>query len=486
MIAGFVLAAAAVVLLDETVAASDQPARAVIWGGLALATYAAALLFLVGARQGKTLGLGAWRLGPWMLLSYGLTFGLATVTLSSPQTAARNTFAQITLPSVLRALLLVAVGMTMWAIGYQVGPGKPARDLAARAAGALSRRFAPEVRSLATPWILYLCGTIARLASATTTGRFGYVGDAASAVSTATGYAQVLNLLGFCAPLAVATAGLQAFRGRLPGARLTLAILFVAELIVGAAEGNKVNFVAAVLAVIIPYSAARRRLPVAGIVLTVLAFLMIVVPFTAAYRAAARGGPATLTSGQAISAAPGIFRQTVSGHNMVTAVPRSTTYLLTRIREIDAPAIILQRTPDQIGYLSGAQLIEGPALGVVPRAIWPSKPIQATGYELNMDYYGLPSNLYTSAAITPVGDLYRHGGWVPVLVGMFLLGCGVRLFDDTFDVRENPHAVLLVLLIFPSLVLGEADWVTLLASIPGALLIWLVTVCVVFRRRRAA
>jgi hypothetical protein len=484
VIAAFGLAAAAAVLLYETLAASDQPARAVLWGGLALATYAAVLLFLTGTRQGRALGLGAWRLGPWMLLSYGVTFGLATMTLSSPQTAARNTFAQITLPSVLRALLLVAFGMTVWAVGYQVGPGKPARERVARAAGALSRRFTPEVRSLAAPWVLYLGGTAARLASAATTGRFGYVGDAAPAVSTATWYGQLLSLLGLCAPLAVAVAGLQTFRERLPGARPALVVFCLAELVVGAAQGDKVNFVVTVLAVVVPYTAQRRRLPIAAMTLTLLVFLMIVVPFTAAYRAAARGGPATMTSGQAISAAPGIFRQTVTHHNIVTAVPGSTAYLLGRIREIDAPAIILQRTPQQIGYLSGAQLLEGPALGVIPRAIWPSKPIQATGYELNVDYYGLPSNLYTSAAITPVGDLYRHGGWVPVAVGMFLLGCGVRLFDVSFDVRENAHAVLLVPLLFPSLVLGEEDWVTLLTSIPGTLLIWMLAVRLVFRRRR--
>ena len=56
--------------------------------------------------------------------------------------------------------------------------------------------------------------------------------------------------------------------------------------------------------------------------------------------------------------------------------------------------------------------------------------------------------------MTPIADLYRHGGWAPLIVGMFLLGCGVRLLDEILNVRENPHAIFLVLLPFPSLV-GE-------------------------------
>ena len=62
-------------------------------------------------------------------------------------------------------------------------------------------------------------------------------------------------------------------------------------------------------------------------------------------------------------------------------------------------------------------------------------------------------------SITPVGDLYRHGGWVPVLAGMFLLGCGVRRIDDSLDVRKNPDAIFLVVLLFPTLVKNELDWV---------------------------
>jgi threonine/homoserine/homoserine lactone efflux protein len=104
-------------------------------------------------------------------------------------------------------------------------------------------------------------------------------------------------------------------------------------------------------------------------------------------------------------------------------------------------------------------------------------------YRACQQYYGLPSTAYTSSAITPVGDLYRHGEWVPVIAGMFLLGCLVRLLDESLDVRVNPHAMFLVLLFFPTLVKSEDDWISMVAGIPAATLFWLVAVSLSFRRR---
>ena len=68
---------------------------------------------------------------------------------------------------------------------------------------------------------------------------------------------------------------------------------------------------------------------------------------------------------------------------------------------------------------------------------------------------------------------------------MTILGGAVRLLDDVFDTRENPHGMLLVLLLFPSLVKGEADWVTFVAGIPGTGFIWLLAVAFTFRHVKA-
>jgi hypothetical protein len=143
----------------------------------------------------------------------------------------------------------------------------------------------------------------------------------------------------------------------------------------------------------------------------------------------------------------------------------------------------MQRTPAEIGFVSPVQLVTAPIATLVPRAVWPGKPILDSGYEFSQTYYELPATVYTSSAITPVGDLYLHGGWIPVIVGMFLLGCGVRLLDDVMDVYGSPYCVFLFLLLFPNLVKQEGDWVGTLAGIPATLLIWLFAIYLTFRKR---
>ena len=485
VIAAAILLTVAIGLSGQALAAAGQPTHAVVWGSLGFAAYAASLLCLVGGGRGKFLGLGRWWFGSWTLLWYSTAFGLATLTWVQLQ---MGTSAEISLSSVLRALWLVAVGMTLWMLGYSVGPGWSARRFGNRVMAELSLRFAPEVRSPLTPWILYAIGTAARIATAATTGLFGYVGNVQLAVTTASSYQQLLSDLGLCAPLAVAAAALQVYRERVPGARVTLTVLFLTEIAFGAASGNKQGFIITILAVAIPFTTARRRVHKGLLAFTALAFiglafLLIVVPFNQSYRSAVRNTSGTLSVSQALGAAPSILDQTIGTGNAGEVLSSSATFLLSRISEIDSPAIIMQRTPAEIGFVSPVQLVTAPIATLLPRAVWPGKPILDSGYEFSQTYYELPATAYTSSAITPVGDLYLHGGWIPVIAGMFLLGCGVRLLDDVMDVYGSPHCVFLFLLLFPSLVKQEDDWVGTLATIPGTLLIWLFATYLTFRQR---
>jgi hypothetical protein len=471
---GLFLVAVAVVLCGCALAA-PLPSGAIGYGSVALACYASGLLCLTGARRGE-LGLAQWKLGSWVLLWYAAASGIATLAWQSSQYAA-----EVGPSSVLRALWLTAVAVTCWAAGYAVGPGAPVRNWSARSMSWLAARRSAVVRGPLAPWALYAVATAARIATAATTGRIGYVGNVSSAVTSATGYGQVLVTLSLLGPLAVMAAALRAYREQVPGARLALAVLFLAEMAYGAVSGNKSVFVIAVVAVVIPASAARRRVPKAAVIAGTAVFLALVIPFTASYRAAARSGTVTLSASQAVDEAPGILRQDVTGSGMLAAIPASASYLLQRISNISGPAVIMQLTPSRIPWASPADLVTGPLASLVPRALWPGKPILDDGYQFSQQYYGLPSDVYTASSITPSGDLYRHGGWVPVIAGMFLLGCLVRLLDDVLDVRASPHAAFLLLLLFPVLVQGEADWVTLLAEIPVTLAAWLMAVTLAFR-----
>jgi len=476
MIIGLGFMAGTVVLLAVALADADRPTAAVVWGGVALAAWCAGLMCVTGGPLYRDLGLARWKAGPWILLWCALTSGLATATWDQSQAS------QITLPAVLRALWLVAVAMTVLTAGYLAGPGTLIERLAARRMAALSAQRLPQVRSQATPWLLFAAGLAAQVAGALWTGTLGYAGVSAATVSSPSAYAQVLALLALLAPLGVAGAALQAFGEKLPGARATLAVLFCSDIAAGAVTGFKSQFVVAVLAVIIPVAAARQRLPKRAILVAVAVFLVVVIPFTGAYRAAARDGAQVLTPAQAAARAPAILRgEAATG--FASAVPASADYLLQRVQEIDSPAIVMQRTPSQIPFASPAQIAETVAEALVPRVLWPGKPAIAPGYDFSQQYYGLPASAITSAAITPEGDLWRYGGWLPVTIGMFLLGCLVRLLDDVTDIRTSPHAVFLLLLIFPVLVKNEEDVVSLLLAVASSLAVWLLAVAVAFAPR---
>jgi hypothetical protein len=483
IIPALTLLATSSLLLAWTLENSARPTTAVVGGGLALAALAFALLCLSGGALHNDLGLGRWKIGSLMLVWYALAYGIASVTWSEPQAGVA---AEIDISSVMQALWLVGVGISAWTAGYLIGPGMAARRITGRASQAFSQRFGSQVRGDSTPWILYGIGIAARLDNTATTGLYGYVGNAWSAVTSASSFGGVLTALSLCAPLGVAAAAMRVFIERRQHAWITLAILFTAEIAIGALAGFKGTFVTAMLAVAIPFSVSRRRLPKVPLILGGLIFMLVVIPFNGAYRSVVRQGPVMLTPGQAISAAPDVFRQTVTGNSATTVLSSSFTYLTQRIREIDNVAIIVQRTPGQIGFRSPVDLVTAPLAGIVPRALWPGKPLNLTGYEFNQEYFGRPSTIYTSTSETFVGGLYLYGGWLPMLAGMFLLGCGVRLLDDYLDVRSNRHGIFLVLLLFPQLVISETDWVSVLSAIPATAFVWLIAIAVTFRRPQGA
>jgi hypothetical protein len=479
-IGGLLLVAAAVVLVAVagwSTAVSGQ----LLWAALALGTFCAGLLALMSAVAGYGgLGLRAWRIGPWSLTYGAFAFGLATISWIGPQTGAA---AEILPRSVLRALWLIATAMALFTIGYCVMP-RVATALGRRVNGTLTARFTDDVRGPSVPWILFGAGAAGQLGVAVTSGHLGYVGLGATPQVAVAGYSQVLALLGECVPLAVAIAAVRAYRTRRPSAWATLAVLFAGAIVAGAVAGGKTSFIVAVLAVAIPRTMSRGRLPAGLLAAAVAFFLLVVIPFNQAYRAAARGA-VMLSTQQAVAAAPAIANEVLTSDLSPSVLMQSADYLAQRIRTIDSPAIIMQRTPGQIPYSNPGQLAVSPVIDLVPRILWPGKPVLTVGYQMSQEYYQLPPQVYTSSDITPEGDLYRHGGWVVLIAGMFLIGWGARVVDEVADLRRGTHGIFLIILLFPGLVQAGTDCATLLAGIPATVLLWFGAVTLAFRRRGA-
>jgi hypothetical protein len=477
-----ILGTLAVALTIAALSAPLSPAAAA-WGGVALAAWCSALLAASSALAGHDgTGLAQWKLGPWFLVWTAVTCGLASITWAHPQGGLAG---QILPSSVTRAEWLTAAAITSWTAAYCLGPRRGTAAEAQRFMRRLAARRSGTVRGPAAPWLLYAAGTVARLAQAGLTGHLGYAGDAATAVTSAVGYQQVLSLATLACPLAVTVAGLRAFREHAPGAHATLAVLLSAEITADAVMAQKGQIVVAVMAVAVARASAGQRMPRWLVLAAATLFMLIVIPFTAAYRADIRSGPADLSPAAAAAATPAIA-ETAAGSANAGTIDQSVTYLTQRLQEINASAIVLQETPSHIPFASAVQIPESLAADLIPRVLWPGKPILDAGYQFSQQYYGTSASELTSAAITPQADLYRYGGWLPVLAGMALLGWLMRVLDGVLDIRAYPHAALLVVLLWPVLATPEGSFTGTLLALPGAALTWLVITAAVFRRQPAS
>ena len=89
---------------------------------------------------------------------------------------------------------------------------------------------------------------------------------------------------------------------------------------------------------------------------------------------------------------------------------------------------------------------------------------------------------YAGAIFTVVG-IALLASWL--VAGMFLFGCGLRILDECTDLRRSVHGAFLMLLLFPTIVMAGTDCATLLAGIPGMVILSLAVVAVSFKRRTA-
>jgi hypothetical protein len=358
-----VAVAAGLAALAVSATFSDDQIR---WGAMALAALCCGLLMLMPVASGHDgLGLASWRIGPWSLVWAAFAFGLATISWIGPRAGLP---AEIWPGSILRALVMIGVAVALLTAGYCAGPYRLAVARARRFTDGMGGRLTSEIRGPAIPWVLLAVGLISEFGFARLTSHFGYIGDVGASVTTASGYSQYLAVAGQCVPLAVMAAAMRAYASRKLEAWLALAVILGAAVVAGAVAGAKESFVVDILALVIPHAIVRRRLPIAAIVVAVFVFLLVIIPFNQAYRTSVRG-QVTLSTGQAIATAPAIARQVVASDASLAILGESASYLAERIRTIDSPAIIMQRTPSQLPYASPAQLLISPVVGLIPRIL---------------------------------------------------------------------------------------------------------------------
>lgn len=375
--------------------------------------------------------LGAVAVGLVVLASTGGRLGVAAgsglVILAAAPTAARLRRDPLDAPGIYAAVSMVMFGVT--SLDWLLTPFKPppiiGRDavssalllvagglvafgLGARVLGRAQSRPLLVIRPQAVPRAGILIGllTVSGLVSAgaVAAGIIGFgsttaLGSGSGAVSQP--LFQLVNF-GSIVVLAAALAHFGAKRRT-----LLLAGLTAGQVLVGFLAGFKGLSLTPILFVMLACITCGGNIPWRAIGVTAVVTVGLLLPANAIYRLLREHRAGAVAE---VSATPALLAREVK------------TYALFRFRLIDQVALIHSLTPSPYPYANGSHYEYLPAFVLVPRAIWPDKPIANEGLEFSHTYWQIGPYLSTDTPLTQVGDLYRNFGYVGVGIGLFIWG----------------------------------------------------------------
>jgi len=241
-------------------------------------------------------------------------------------------------------------------------------------------------------------------------------------------------------------------------------------------SGMKSGVVELLVAVTLPYFYAKRRIPtqifVAGFALFVFFY-----PVNIAYRGIINGGHLNTTSVVDAAGAMGsAVVDTWGSHSVLDTL--GATGQQAKYRQADVLqeiGLVVRYTPHPFPYRMGAAYLRLPATVLIPRIVWPDKPVDEIGYVMTRDYVGFSAYAaqFTSSAPTVFGDLYMNFGMAGVVVGMVLLGLLGGLLFSAISPALSPGRLLYYYVVFLILTNLESDLNGTLQAIgQGLFVIW--------------
>jgi hypothetical protein len=328
------------------------------------------------------------------------------------------------------ALLLVAGALAVFAVAARLwGRARPVSP------PAVPRTAMPQPAALVVTFVLSVCATAAGLAL----GVVGFDTDVSSVSDDVLAVSQIilqLTLVGQLAVLACALAGFVSGDRRLQRLALMLA---PAQFVAGFLVGFKTQSLIALVYVALAYIATRKTIPWRTFALVGVVATLILVPANLVYR----------YYKEPLADAPALTPGSVASYTL--------DYPFYRFRLIDHVALIRDRTPSMYPFGDGDYYTSLPAIIVVPRAVWPEKPVLDLGGEFAQTYWEIAPQGGTSNPLTQVGDLYRNFGVTGVFVGFAIWGIVVGAFGA---LRSRWRSLRMDMVYLSSLV----TWVTYVES----------------------
>jgi hypothetical protein len=127
-----------------------------------------------------------------------------------------------------------------------------------------------------------------------------------------------------------------------------------------------------------------------------------------------------VTDQSALDLAGSSVRQT--SENLTGSFGSAIDTVTARLRQIENVAVVMRDTPSVYPHTRGGDLPTALATAVVPRLVWPDKPVFDAGRRFPQLYWKQPTESRSTTGPSHFGDLYRNFGLLGVLAGMGLLG----------------------------------------------------------------
>jgi len=381
------------------------------------------------------------------------------------------------------ALLYIIFGIVAMWVGYHFDPFQFPLRRSSDQPGSLGKMvFQAPVMGVVV--IMYGLSLFARLWKLQA-GLYGYL-QAGSLLNSVPAGLQWLNYaegLGIVGLLVIA---LEVYRRDHPSLalRIMLCGMIATEVFFTVVSGVKSPIVMLVILILAVAHYAGRSYPWKTIVVLVLVFILVF-PVMQAYRSAISSGSFTERSSLADATE---FLTELSGQ-VLLGQPVSDNLQVVRDTVIGRQASLIQNvalvirlTPSALPYLYGRDYWSLPLLVLVPRFLWPSKPMSGLqGADFTYTYVG--SNLATSTAVTSFGDLYMNFGLPGIVVGMMVIGMFYRTVYDRFWHSKSSFSVVLYLSLLSVITNYESGLVGFVQAVLQGLVFSYVALYIIYWRR---
>lgn len=404
------------------------PTQAFVAYNLLLVGYLAAELWALRARGGGLLWINPVALAS--VLTFALPFAVSNVIFLAPDDVLEG----LGLPSkptvwMVRVMLLAVLGAAaMWA-GNRSVFGKGLGNLLNRSR-VLNRWVV--ITAVLNPYAiaLFLGVSLAARLLKIQLGVFGY-GSSYEQLMAGAAYREYLSIADSMGLLALSALAIQCFSKPNPAPLQRYAVWIVTafEVSFGLLAGFKSAVVMPFVVVGFIYYSQRRRFPrwfLPAMVAAVALAYAVVEPFREARHADAQFDGTSISSiFDALSI--GVPNADATGFGNDTALQflgrMNLTHMAALGVEYEARGLLRDDAPQFL-----ENLLLSPAHALVPRLLWPSKPMENLGAWFNREVQGNDFN--SASAMSPIGYLNFAGGILAVLLGFFAVGVLQRgLFD---------------------------------------------------------